>query len=94
MADHTSDDLVDLDPTPQPITSSSPSRSPIAEERTESTPVLPPRPMSPKSQAKAMLKDAFPDVDETIINAVLIASRGQIEPAFNALLGETQPYHA
>jgi CDK inhibitor PHO81 len=39
------------------------------------------------SQAKATLKEAFPDVDEAIIEAVLIASGGSIEPAFNALLG-------
>jgi len=34
------------------------------------------------------LKEAFPEIDATVIGAVLQASGGRIEPAFNALLGE------
>jgi len=50
-------------------------------------PAMPPRPLSPKDEAKTTLKEAFPNVDENVIEAVLVASGGQIEPAFNALLG-------
>jgi len=50
-------------------------------------PAMPPRPPSPKDEAKRTLKEAFPNVDENVIEAVLVASGGQIEPAFNALLG-------
>jgi hypothetical protein len=38
-------------------------------------------------QNKVTLKEAFPSVDDNVIEAVLIASSGNIEPAFNALLG-------
>jgi len=38
-----------------------------------------------------MLKEAFPSIDMTVIKAVLRASRGQVEPAFNALLEMTDP---
>jgi hypothetical protein len=50
---------------------------------------MPARPLSPTEQAKMTLKEAFPGVDESIIEAVLIASGGKIEPAFNALLGKS-----
>jgi CUE domain len=50
-------------------------------------PANPPRPLSPREQAKITLKEAFPSVEDGIIDAVLIASGGHIEPAFNALLG-------
>lgn len=50
-------------------------------------PPMPPRPVSPMQQAKVTLKEAFPAVDDNVIEAVLIASGGNIEPAFNALLG-------
>ncbi|KAG4303447.1 hypothetical protein PCANB_000289 [Pneumocystis canis] len=36
-----------------------------------------------------VLKDAFPGIDEKIINAILIASQGSIGPAFEALLSIT-----
>src|SRR5262245_31413813 len=54
-------------------------------------PAMPPRPMSPRQQAKVTLKEAFPTVDDSVIDAVLIASGGNIEPAFNALLGKSSP---
>lgn len=50
-------------------------------------PAKPPRPLSPMQQNKLVLKEAFPSVDDNVIEAVLIASGGNIEPAFNALLG-------
>jgi hypothetical protein len=54
---------------------------------TANAPPKPPRPLSPRAQAKVTLKEAFPNVDDNVIEAVLIASGGNIEPAFNALLG-------
>lgn len=44
--------------------------------------------MSPREQSEATLKEAFPTIDATIIKAVLTASGGKLEPAFNALLGK------
>ncbi|CAI4218197.1 unnamed protein product [Parascedosporium putredinis] len=37
------------------------------------------------------LKEAFPTVEDGVIKAVLRASRGQVEPAFHALLEMTDP---
>ncbi|KIW26627.1 uncharacterized protein PV07_06446 [Cladophialophora immunda] len=54
-------------------------------------PPKPPRPMSPREQAELTLKEAFPTIETGVIRAVLTASRGEIEPAFNALLGMTDP---
>ena len=67
-------ELNTLDPTPIPAAVLNP-------------PTMPPRPMNPREQAKVTLKEAFPSVEDSIIEAVLIASGGNIEPAFNALLG-------
>lgn len=53
----------------------------------EAPPAKPPRPMSPQAQAEATLVEAFPSVDGQVVKAVLNASGGQLEPAFNALLG-------
>ena len=50
-------------------------------------PPQPPRPMSPRQQAENTLKEAFPSIDATVVRAVLTASGGHVEPAFNALLG-------
>ena len=58
---------------------------------TEQAPAKPPRPLSAQQQAENTLKEAFPGVDAAVIKAVLIASGGKIEPAFNALLGMTDP---
>ncbi|KAK9325825.1 hypothetical protein V1517DRAFT_313624 [Lipomyces orientalis] len=54
-------------------------------------PPPPPRPLSPFSQAQKTLKEAFPNIDENVIKAVLIASGGQVQPAFNALLSMSDP---
>jgi hypothetical protein len=51
-------------------------------------PAKPPRPLSPQQQAENTLKEAFPSIDAAIVKAVLIASGGRVEPAFNALLGK------
>jgi CUE domain len=69
-------ELNELDPAPASQT------APAA-----AAPPMPARPLSPMQQAKVTLKEAFPAVDDNVIEAVLIASGGNIEPAFNALLG-------
>ena len=50
-------------------------------------PPQPPRPMNPQEQAEMTLREAFPSIDAGVVKAVLIASGGNVEPAFNALLG-------
>lgn len=57
----------------------------------EDLPAKPPRPLSPQQQAELTLAEAFPTVEPGVIKAILIASRGDIEPAFNALLAMTDP---
>lgn len=51
-------------------------------------PPKPPRPLAPEQQAENTLKEAFPSIDAAVVKAVLRASGGRVEPAFNALLGE------
>lgn len=53
----------------------------------EAAPPKPPRPITEQQKNELILKEAFPDIEATVIKAVLIASGGQIDPAFNALLG-------
>ncbi|KAI7155024.1 hypothetical protein KC349_g7252 [Hortaea werneckii] len=57
----------------------------------EIPPSKPPRPMSPMVQAENTLIEAFPSIDTKVVKAVLAASGGKVEPAFNALLGMTDP---
>ncbi|OCT54610.1 CUE domain protein [Cladophialophora carrionii] len=57
----------------------------------EAPPSKPPRPVSLREQAELTLKEAFPSIEIGVIRAVLTASRGDIEPAFNALLGMSDP---
>lgn len=54
----------------------------------ETPPTKPPRPLSPDQQAENTLKEAFPSIDAAVVKAVLRASGGSVEPAFNALLGQ------
>ena len=56
------------------------------EEATEIPPQKPPRPVDPQVQAQNTLIEAFPGVDPNVVKAVLVASGGKVEPAFNALL--------
>jgi hypothetical protein len=51
-------------------------------------PSKPPRPWMPAQQAELTLREAFPSIDPAVVKAVLQASGGKVEPAFNALLGE------
>ncbi|KAL8787008.1 MAG: hypothetical protein Q9213_002444 [Squamulea squamosa] len=55
----------------------------------DAAPPKPPRPAKPNPirEAENTLKEAFPSVDIAVIKAVLRASGGHVEPAFNALLG-------
>jgi len=53
----------------------------------EAAPEKPPRPLSPRQQSEITLIEAFPSIDSGVVKAVLTASGGQVEPAFNALLG-------
>lgn len=57
----------------------------------EVPPPKPPRPVTEQQKNEAILKEAFPSIDAAVIKAVLIASRGQVDPAFNALLGMSDP---
>lgn len=61
------------------------------EDEDESGPPPPARPTSPRTKALNELKEAFPDIDEKIRTAVLIASSGELDPAFNALLYISDP---
>ncbi|KAL7276554.1 ubiquitin-binding protein cue5 [Rhizina undulata] len=60
----------------------------------ELPPAKPPRPLSPQQQAQATLQEAFPSIDAAVVRAVLVASGGKIEPAFNALLSMSDPSFA
>jgi hypothetical protein len=57
----------------------------------ENAPAMSPRPVSPVSHNQATLEEAFPGIDKAVIRAVLVASRGDLEPAFNALLSMSDP---
>lgn len=54
----------------------------------DEAPAKPPRPLSSQEQAENTLKEAFPSIDAAVVKAVLMASGGRVEPAFNALLGK------
>lgn len=73
-------------------TSPSPKRSVSFQDQSEEIPPSkPPRPQSPQEQAENTLIEAFPSIDAKVVKAVLMASGGKVEPAFNALLGMTDP---
>ncbi|CAI7583106.1 unnamed protein product [Penicillium glandicola] len=66
--------------------------SPIAAQpAAEAAPPKPPRPLSPREQSENTLKEAFPSIEPSVIRAVLTASNWNVERAFNALLGMTDP---
>ncbi|KAL0940760.1 CUE domain-containing protein [Colletotrichum truncatum] len=54
-------------------------------------PAKPPRPSTETQKNEDILKEAFPSIDISVIKAVLRASGGRIDPAFNALLEMTDP---
>ncbi|KAI1105048.1 hypothetical protein F4804DRAFT_305346 [Jackrogersella minutella] len=57
----------------------------------EAVPPKPPRPLTEQQKNESILKEAFPGIELAVIKAVLNASGGQIDPAFNALLGMSDP---
>lgn len=64
---------------------------PAPPPKDETPPAKPPRPLNPREQAEQTLIEAFPTIDKSVVKAVLTASGGQLEPAFNALLEMTDP---
>lgn len=81
-------------PSSKPVGKKSPSPKPrvsFQEQSDEIPPTKPPRPQSPQQQAEHTLIEAFPSIDAKVVKAVLMASGGKVEPAFNALLGMTDP---
>lgn len=52
---------------------------------------MPPRPQSPFTRAQSQLQEAFPSIEPNVIRAVLVASGGKLDPAFNALLSMSDP---
>ena len=82
----------DDEPTETPVSPLKPSASAATAQSAmeEAPPPKPPRPLSSEQQAENTLKEAFPSIDAAVVKAVLRASGGRIEPAFNALLGTNQ----
>ncbi|KAI1083822.1 hypothetical protein F5B20DRAFT_576753 [Whalleya microplaca] len=77
-----------------PTSTSSAAANPAANpapDAGETPPAKPPRPLTEQQKNELILKEAFPDIEAAVIKAVLAASRGQIDPAFNALLGMSDP---
>jgi CUE domain len=68
--------------------------SPTGVAATDVPPTPPPkpkRPLSPFDEACVTLKEAFPDGDDNVIRAVIVASSGHIESAFNGMLALSDP---
>ena len=78
-------------PTSAAATATSAPNTSVDASQDQITPAKPPRPLTEKEKNETILKEAFPSIDLTIIKAVLAASGGQIDPAFNALLGMSDP---
>ncbi|KAL2802790.1 hypothetical protein BJX63DRAFT_440610 [Aspergillus granulosus] len=72
-------------------TGATPTSSAPPPSATEAPPPKPPRPLSPQQQAENTLKEAFPSVELSVVKAVLMASSYDVERAFHALLGMTDP---
>ena len=70
-----------------PTNPSIPTEKPKLSAGEDVAPPKPPRPLAPEQQAENTLKEAFPSIDAAVVKAVLRASGGRVEPAFNALLG-------
>jgi hypothetical protein len=74
---------------PPPISKSPKPGVRFSADATEIPPTKPPRPISAQQQAENTLIEAFPGIDAKVVKAVLVASGGKVEPAFNALLSTT-----
>lgn len=78
-----------LDFDDEPLETGVTSTSPAARTPGEglAPPPKPPRPVSPLQEAENTLKEAFPTIDSTVVRAVVVASDGNVDRAFHALLG-------
>jgi len=88
------DDVHDALPVPVPDRQPTPKgtkRVSFQDDETQAPPPKPPRPLNPQAHAEATLIEAFPSIDTKVVKAVLAASGGKVEPAFNALLGMSDP---
>jgi hypothetical protein len=72
-------------------TATAPAAGATPANATEAAPPKPPRPQTETQKNEATLQEAFPTVEMGVIKAVLRASGGRVEPAFNALLEMTDP---
>lgn len=88
MDDDDVQENVPLDNDNAPPTSTTTPPAPASSE--ETPPTKPPRPLTQMQKNELTLKEAFPSIDVSVIKAVLSASGGRIDPAFNALLGMIQ----
>lgn len=79
------------DGTVKPNATAPPPANAPAAGSVEAAPAKPPRPQTEEQKNMATLKEAFPSVDDAVIRAVLRASSGRIDSAFNALLEMTDP---
>jgi len=77
--------------TQAPAQAPAPAQAQVQTPTNETAPPQPPRPVSETQQNETILKEAFPSVEMSVIKAVLRASGGRVEPAFNALLEMTDP---
>lgn len=78
-------------PAPAPVPVPVPAPAPTNPVAGENAPAKPPRRLSLQSQNQATLEEAFPGIEPAVVRAVLVASRGDLEPAFNALLSMSDP---
>lgn len=78
-------------PTPTKMSAEEGKSKPEPPPKDEQPPPKPPRPQNPREQAELTLREAFPGIEVGVIKAVLTASGGQMEPAFNALLEMSDP---
>ncbi|RAQ62629.1 CUE domain protein [Aspergillus flavus] len=82
---------LDFDDEPQESGITSVSAAVAQQHATDVAPQKPPRPLSPQQQSETTLKEAFPTIEVSVIKAVLVASNWDVERAFHALLGMTDP---
>ncbi|KAI1428034.1 hypothetical protein F5Y12DRAFT_103758 [Xylaria sp. FL1777] len=85
------DDVPDTGALNSPATAAPPTTTTQSAASEETPPTQPPRPLTTQQKNEQILKEAFPSIDAAVIRAVLAASGGQIDPAFNALLGMSDP---
>lgn len=72
-----------------PAVLTTPETTTTHEENT--SPAPPPKPLSPHQQALATLQEAFPSVEPGVIEAILEIQHGNMEAAFEVLLGMSDP---